>query len=95
MATVSWSTGAIGDLQRLYRFLAKTNLVAASRSIATIRKSVERLERFPQGGRPARKEDARIRDWIIPFGKSGYIARYLYEGETVVILLVRHQRELL
>ena len=92
---VIWSTSAIKDLQRLYRFIVKTNPDAASRAIGTIRKSFERLEKFPQGGRPARKEDARIRDWIIPFGKSGYIARYLYEGETVVILLVRHQRELL
>ena len=30
---------------------------------------------------------------IPPFGDSGYLARYRLEGETVVILALRHQRE--
>lgn len=33
------------------------------------------------------------REWVIPFGDSGYVARYRIEGETVTILAVRHQRE--
>jgi plasmid stabilization system protein ParE len=34
-----------------------------------------------------------FREWIIPFGGSGYIALYRFESEIVVILAVRHQRE--
>ena len=95
MATLSWSRGAALDLQRLYRFLAKANPDAASRAIETIKTSVDRLERFPEAGKPVGLEHPMYRDWIIPFGNAGYIARYRFDGEKVVILLVRHQRELL
>jgi hypothetical protein len=33
------------------------------------------------------------REWIIDFGDSGYVALYHYDGETAVILAVRHQKE--
>ncbi|MFJ3048611.1 hypothetical protein [Pseudomonas nitroreducens] len=34
-----------------------------------------------------------FREWPIDFGDSGYIARYHIDGETLVILVIRHQRE--
>jgi plasmid stabilization system protein ParE len=34
------------------------------------------------------------REWLIEFGHSGYVALYRYDGQTAVILAVRHQREL-
>ncbi|XXG19477.1 MAG: type II toxin-antitoxin system RelE/ParE family toxin [Ferrovum myxofaciens] len=33
------------------------------------------------------------REWLIDFGDSGYVARYRFDGETVTILAVRHQKE--
>lgn len=33
------------------------------------------------------------REWIINFGGSGYVALYRYDGETAVILAVRHQKK--
>ena len=33
------------------------------------------------------------REWLIEFGDSGYIALYHYDGETALIVAVRHQRE--
>jgi len=33
------------------------------------------------------------REWTIDFGESGYVALYHYDGETAVILVLRHQRE--
>ena len=35
-----------------------------------------------------------IRDWPIDFGDSGYLARYYFNGGTVIILAIRHQKEL-
>jgi len=34
-----------------------------------------------------------FREWLIDFGDSGYVVLYRYDGETAVILAVRHQRE--
>jgi plasmid stabilization system protein ParE len=34
------------------------------------------------------------REWLIDFGDSGYVAMYRLAGDRVVILAVRHQREL-
>jgi len=33
------------------------------------------------------------REWLIPFGVSGYVTLYHYDGHTAVILAVRHQNE--
>jgi len=34
-----------------------------------------------------------FREWLIPFGGSGYIALYHFDGSRALILAVRHQRE--
>lgn len=34
-----------------------------------------------------------FRDRIIPFGDGGYVARYRVDGDTAVVLAVRHQKE--
>lgn len=33
------------------------------------------------------------REWPIDFGDNGYVVLYRYDGQTAVILAVRHQRE--
>lgn len=33
------------------------------------------------------------RESLINFGGSGYVARYRFDGDTVIILAVRHQKE--
>jgi len=35
-----------------------------------------------------------MREWLIDFGNSGYVALYRIEGNTISILAVRHQKEL-
>lgn len=37
--------------------------------------------------------DDRFRDWAIDFGDSGYVARDRLDGQNVIILAVRHQKE--
>lgn len=55
--------------------------------------AVQVLERHPLVGRRVRGE---IRELVISFGRTGYIAlyRYLPVREVVRVLAVRHQREL-
>jgi len=88
-----WTPPALADVQRLYRFLAPKNKAAAHRAIKAIRTGVKILAHQPQSGRPVEGMDQEFREWLIDFGSSGYIALYRFDGESVVILAVRHQRE--
>ncbi len=93
MPRLIWSPAALHDVQRLYRFLAKYNLDAAKRAVKTIRESVRIIASQPNIGRPAEDMAPEYREWPIDFGNDGYIALYRYDGQTAVILAVRHQRE--
>ncbi|WP_408904042.1 type II toxin-antitoxin system RelE/ParE family toxin [Rhodopila sp.] len=78
----------------LYRsFLVSKNSDAARRAIQAIRFGVRILGQQARLGRPVEDTDSRFREWLIDFGNSGYVALYQFDGETVTILAVRHQRE--
>ena len=91
MSHLIWSRQALLDVQRLYRFLAVTNIGAAKRAIKTVRQGVKVLGHQPGIGRPVDDMQEEFREWLIDFGDSGYVARYRFNGETVTILAVRHQ----
>jgi len=88
-----WSPDALLDIQRLYRFLAEKSPDAAKRAVKAIREEVNILATSPDVGRPAVEMDHEFREWLVDFGDSGYIALYRYDGETAVIVAVRHQKE--
>jgi len=93
MPQLIWSPQALLDVQRLYRFLAPKNLEAAKRAVTAIRQGVNVLSAQPGMGRPVENMADEFRDWIIDFGDSGYIARYRVDGQHLIILAVRHQKE--
>jgi plasmid stabilization system protein ParE len=93
MPQLIWSPAALRDIDRLHRFLLEKNASAARDAIKAVRTHVNILAEQPGAGRPAEHMDPEFREWIIPFGGSGYIALYRLDGEKVVILAVRHQRE--
>lgn len=84
---------AIRDVGRLCRFLSPKNPAAAARVAGTIRRAVRILADHPGLGRPVEELPERFRELVIPFGDGGYLARYELVGEAVVIVAVRHQRE--
>ena len=94
MPHLIWSRLALLDVQRLYRFLADKNIDAAKRAIKTVRQGVKVLGHQPGIGRPVDDMPEEFREWLIDFGDSGYVARYRFNGETVIILAVRHQKEI-
>lgn len=94
MPRLIWSRLALLDVQRLYRFLADKNIDAAKRAIKTVRQGVKVLGHQPGIGRPVDDMPEEFREWLIDFGDSGYVARYRFNGETVTILAVRHQKEI-
>lgn len=93
MPRLIWSPHALLDMQRLYRFLASKNIDAAKRAIKATRQGVKVLGQQPGIGRPTEDMPDAFREWVIDFGDSGYLVRYRLNGDEVVILAVRHQRE--
>jgi plasmid stabilization system protein ParE len=84
------------DLLRLFDFLLEQDFAAAEQAQNAIAKAIELLEVFPFSCRKALCGDGNpfLRELIIPFGSSGYVALFEIENRnTVTLLAVRHQRE--
>jgi plasmid stabilization system protein ParE len=93
MPRLIWSPSALRDVRRLYGFLAAKNVEAAKRAAKAIREGMRVLALQPGIGRPPEDMPPEYREWLVEFGDSGYVALYRLDGQTVVILAVRHQRE--
>ena len=94
MPRLIWSGPALRDVARLHAFLRPKNPDAASRAAKAIRQGVRLLAAHPEAGRPIEDMPVEFREWPIDFGNSGYMALYRYDGGDVVILAVRHAREI-
>ena len=93
MAHLIWTPHALGDVARLYRFLAPKNRDAARRAARAIRQGVKVLAQHPEIGWPVDEMPVEFREWIILFGAAGNLVLYRWEGTRVVILAVRHSTE--
>jgi len=95
--SVRFTEHAQADLVRLYQFVLSRDAAdwqVAERALETIRQAVKALEISPFSYRKASVDDAFLRELIIPFGSSGYVALFeIEDSETVTILAIRHQRE--
>ena len=92
--TVRFTPAAAKDLQRLFDFLARQDAKAASRARSAIAKGIEFMRTFPFSCRKALPEHPLLRELIISFGDTGYVALFeIEDGRTVTVLAVRHQRE--
>ncbi len=80
-------------MQRLREFLRPKSPDAAKRAGEAIKRSLAVLGLQPKMGRPIEDMPENYREWVIGFGDSGYVARYRLEGDGVIILAVRHQKE--
>jgi plasmid stabilization system protein ParE len=92
VAEVVYTRHAFEDLERLTDFLAKSVPESAVTAIDVIRDGIEILGRHPLIGRPC---EHGLRELLISYGKSGYVALYSHEKpqDLVLVLAIRHQRE--
>ena len=94
---VRFTEEARDDLRRLYGFALQRDdgdLRVAERALRAIRHAIVLLETTPFSCRKAMATDALLREILIPFGASGYVALFEITDEaTVTVLAVRHQRE--
>jgi len=95
MSTSVVLTGeALEDLHRLYDFLLDRDLAAAEAALERIERAFDYLRDTPFGGRKAAPDNPFLRELIIGFGRTGFVALYEVESaDRVVILAVRAQRE--
>ena len=72
----------------------KSALVAATRAAQAITRQFELLVTEPELGRSL-GEITELRELLIPFGDSGYVALYRYEPDdnALYVLAFRHQKE--
>jgi toxin ParE1/3/4 len=83
----------MSDIKRIRGFLDAIDTSTAERALAAIWESLDRLEQFPDLGRPT--EDGDVRQITVPFGGSGYVIRYavLRDDGSLIILRIWHGRE--
>ena len=94
MPRVVLSAQAQSDLQRLHEVLAIKDRPTANRAIQTIRNSFKTLTYAPAIYRPA-LDDPSLREMVINFGASGYVALYEFDvtTQTSTIYAIKHQLE--
>jgi plasmid stabilization system protein ParE len=83
VAEVIYSELALAELERAHQ----------AESAAGIQSAVENLAAHPLVGR---RVEGDLRELVISFGETGYIAlyRFVVQQDTVRILALRHQREI-
>lgn len=94
MPQVIVTEGAAEGLERCRRFLAAKAPEAARRAGQAIERQFLLLETTPEVGRPF-PEMPELRELVIAFGDSGYVALYRHEpaADAVYVLAFRHQKE--
>jgi len=93
LATLRFTPTALTDLERLAAFLRDSDPAAAAETIPGILDGIRLLATHPLIGRPI---EANRRELLIFRGRSGYVVQYAFrhDQDEVVLLAVRHQREL-
>jgi plasmid stabilization system protein ParE len=93
VATIVYAPNALSNLERAFAHLATQDRDAAGKAASSIREAVEVLAHHPFIGRAIEGE---LRELVISFGRTGYIALYRFVAtkDQIRILAIRHQREL-
>ncbi len=94
MPRVIVTEGVAEGLEHCRQFLAAKAPEAARRAALAIERQLLLLEKTPDIGRPF-PEIPELRELVIAFGDSGYVALYSHEpaDDAVYILAFRHQKE--
>lgn len=85
MTEVVWTEPALRHLEAIRAYIAQFNPRAALDVAGSLKALGDSLTQFPYRGRPVRGTG--MRELISTYP---YIIRYFVDGETVVILRVRH-----
>ena len=93
VATVVYSRRSLEDLERAIGFLVAESPMAAIDAVQAVRSAIEHLAPHPLLGR---RVEGEIRELVISYGKTGYLAlyRFVAPADEIRVLTIRHQREI-
>lgn len=93
MAQVVYSARALENLAHILEIPAVGSAVAMETTPGAIESAVNHLAAHPLVGR---RVEGDIRELVISFGATGYIAlyRFVVQQDQVRVLAMRHQREI-
>lgn len=92
--TVRFTPEAEEDLVRLYAFLLEKDPKTAEEALNAIANGLGFLRDFPFSCRKALPENPLLRELLVSYGKSGYVALFEIEDQsTVTVLALRYQQE--
>lgn len=92
--SIRYTKSAKEDLKRHLAFLIAHDRHIAQRARQAIEAGIELLQQFPFTCRKATSENPFLREMVISFGTTGYVALFEIESDkTITILAIRHQRE--
>ncbi len=95
--SVRFTPEAESDLLRLYEFILERDgggVGLAERALEAIWHAIRGLGLSPFSYRKATAANPFLRELLIPFGATGYVALFEIENDkTITILAVRHQLE--
>jgi plasmid stabilization system protein ParE len=90
---VRYTDAALADLHRLMDFVEEIDPALAERALDAIIRAAALLESFPFTCRKASEENPFLRELVVSFGATGYVALFDITGSQVTIVALRHQRE--
>ena len=91
---VRFTPEAEDDLERLYAVLLENDLKAAEEAFDAISRGIDFLRELPFSCRKAIPGNPLLRDLLVSFGNSGYVALFeIKDQTTLTVFAVRHQRE--
>lgn len=82
---VSFTRRAIRDLANIHRYIANDSPQAASRVAVELVAACDRLEQFPERGRPGQRRGTRELTTVWPF-----VVVYRLSGDDVEVLAIWH-----
>jgi plasmid stabilization system protein ParE len=93
VAEIVYSARALENLAHAFEFLLAENPSAAVAAADAIASAIEALAAHPLLGR---RIEGDLRELIISYGATGYIAlyRHVISSDQVRVLALRHQREI-
>ena len=93
MTTVFYAPNAYADIERLTDFLLTTETKSAAETGEILFDAIAHLAHHPLVGRIV---EHGLRELVISRGRTGYVALYRFDAahDQVIVLAIRHQREL-
>ena len=87
MIPIRWTETARADLRSLHAYIARDSRLHAKRMVDRVKRSVERLRRFPESGESVPEWDRpEVREVVV----ASYRVIYRWRGQVVEILSVIH-----